>query len=281
MKFNIQTILHTAFFTCSIIMPGITAAQAANPEEEIISVDFRTYGLGSLQTSLHQPEMEATTGVFLQQFSNTYTYTGPRKIVFYGSRTLESDPTAIQLPRGLAGDVSTNNGSVTPSAPPAPVLQPAMDVTIPVGMKKALIFVAPSPAGSKTLYRGVVLDDSLTRLDARNIHFYNLTSFPLAVNTFDESAWIAPRQQRRWDVAEDKRISSIMIAVNNPVERVIYSNRFQLSATQRLVFLAYSNGELTPDGFPSVVVTHLLQTFETAQSNPSDLSANAPIELEE
>ena len=275
MKYSLQTILRTALLT-STLLSAMTRAQSASPEEEIITIEFRTFGLAlsSMQTSLHHSGINGTAGVYTQQFSNSYTYTGPREIVFYGSRALEDDGIdMMKMPLGQEGEDSTANETVAPPPTPAPALKPVMVVTIPVGMKKALLFVGSAPSGSGVLYRGFVADDSHTRSDSRNIQFYNLTKFSLAVNTFDESVWLAPSEQHRWDVAEDKNISSLMIAVNDPEERVIYSNRFQLRATQRLVFLAHSNGELTADGFPRVTVSHLLRSIKTTAPNTSSLPA--------
>ena len=281
MKFTLQTILRTALLA-STLLSALTRAQSATPEEEIITIEFRTFGLAlrAMQTSLHNSGIKGkTAGVYTQQFSNSYTYTGPREMVFYGSRALEDDGIDMMvMPLEQEGDDLTANETVAPPKAPAPVLKPAMAVTIPVGMKKALLFVASAPSGSGVLYQGFVVDDSQTRSDSRNVQFYNLTQFSLAVKTFDESVWIAPGKQHRWDVADEKRISSLMIAVNDPEKRVIYSNRFQLRATKRLVFLAHNNGEPTADGFPRVTVSHFVKSINATAPNPSSLPADDAIE---
>jgi len=281
MKFTLQTILRTALLA-STLLSALTPAQSATPEEEIITIKFRTFGLAlnSMQTSVHHSGIKGkSAGVYTQQFSDSYTYTGPREIVFYGSRALEDDGIdMMQIPLEQEGEDSTAHETVAAPKAPAPALTPAMVVTIPEGMKKALIFVVSAPSGSGALYRGFVVDDSQTRSDSRNVQFYNLTPFSLAVNAFDESVWLAPSKQHRWDVADDKRISSLMIAVNDPEKRVIYSNRFQLRATKRLVFLAHSTGEPTADGFPRVTVSHFLKSINATAPNPSSLPADDAIE---
>jgi hypothetical protein len=281
MKFTLQTILRTALLA-STLLSALTPAQSATPEEEIITIKFRTFGLAlnSMQTSVHHSGIKGkSAGVYTQQFSDSFTYTGPREIVFYGSRALEDDGIdMMQIPLEQEGEDSTAHETVAAPKAPAPALTPAMVVTIPEGMKKALIFVVSAPSGSGALYRGFVVDDSQTRSDSRNVQFYNLTPFSLAVNAFDESVWLAPSKQHRWDVADDKRISSLMIAVNDPEKRVIYSNRFQLRATKRLVFLAHSNGESTADGFPRVTVSHFLKSINATAPNPASLPADDAIE---
>lgn len=281
MKLTLPTILRTALLA-STLLSALTSAQSATPEEEIITIEFRTFGLAlnSLQTAVHHSGIKGKSAeVFTQQFSDSYTYTGPREVVFYGSRALEDDGIdMMQMSLGQEGDGSTANEPVAAPKAPAPALTPAMVVTIPEGMKKALLFVVASPSGSGALYRGFVVDDSQTRSDSRNVQFYNLTKFSLAVNTFDESVWLAPGKQHRWDVADDKRISSLMIAVNDPNERVIYSNRFQLRPTKRLIFLAHSNGELTADGFPRVTVKHFVKSINATAPTPASLPADNTIE---
>jgi hypothetical protein len=265
----------------STLLAALTPAQSATPEEEIITIEFRTFGLAlnALQTSVRNSGIKGKSAdVFIQQFSNSFTYTGPREIVFYGSRALEDDGAGMVVPLEQEGDDSTVNETVAAPKAPAPALTPVMVVTIPEGMKKALIFVASAPSGSGSLYRGFVVDDSQTRSDSRNVQFYNLTPFSLAVKTFDDGGWIAPSEQRRWDVAEDETISSIMIAVNDPEQRMIYSNRFQLGMDQRLVFLAHSDGEPTADGFPRVTVKHFVKSINASTARPASLPADNTIE---
>lgn len=281
MKFTLPTILRTALLA-STLLTALTPAQSATPEEEMITIEFRTFGLAlnSMQTSLHHSGIKGkSAGVYTQQFSESYTYTGPREVIFYGSRSLEDDGIdMMEMPLDQESEDPAGKKTVAAPKTPAPALTPAMVVTIPEGMKKALLFVVAAPSGSGVLYRGFVVDDSQTRSDSRNVQFYNLTKFSLAVNTFDESVWLAPGKQHRWDVADDKRISSLMIAVNDPNERVIYSNRFQLRPTKRLVFIAHSNGEFTADGFPQVTVKHFVKSINASTPPPASLPADNTIE---
>jgi hypothetical protein len=69
-----------------------------------------------------------------------------------------------------------------------------------------------------------------------------------------------------------------MIAVNDPEQRMIYSNRFQLGMDQRLVFLAHSDGEPTADGFPRVTVKHFVKSINASTARPASLPADNTIE---
>lgn len=216
--------------------------QAGSPEEEIITIKFKTFGLSLNANEIpfyHAGISGSSANVFNQQFSNSYTYTGPRKIIFYKTPNFESS----QGPRQQVA---------------------AMIATIPVGIEEAVLFVATNQQGSKIPYRAFITDDSMTDDYKRCIHFYNLTSFSLAVHTFGKSVWLNPGKQHLWDLENQARASSLKsslkIAVNNPENRIIYSNRFQVRPNKRLTFIAHNNGNLTADGFPSVSILHFTKS---------------------
>ena len=226
----------------SLLSIFIIHVQAGSPEEEIITIKFKTFGLSlsTREVALYNAGISGSSvSAFSQQFSYSYTYTGPRKIIFYTSPNFESS-----------------------QEPPQEVA--AMVATIPVGIKEAVIFVATSQQGSKIPYRAFITDDSMTHDYKRSVHFYNLTSFSLAVHTFGKSVWLNPGKQHLWDLENQARASSLKsslkIAVNTPENRIIYSNRFQVRPNKRLTFIAHNNGNVTAEGFPRVSILHFTKS---------------------
>lgn len=196
----------------------------AGQTEEIVAIQYRTYGWNSaIQEHDFKSENQNVT-VFAGQFSKKQIYTGPRLMRFYDSNT------GAQIAEGL----------------------------LPQSMDKLLLVFTTSPPEAKLPFRVFFVDDSLTKLHSQNVHFYNLSSTELVVKTLDRVQKVAPSQQSLWDLEPADKISSIAIAVTDPLAKIIYSTRYRILANQRLIFFARMRG-YNPDGTPKLEISYVIE----------------------
>ena len=204
---------------------GFEPATAQSPHsEQIVTIQYRTYGWNSgVQEYDFKSESHSVT-VFARHFSKKQLYTGPRLMRFYDSDT------GAQIAEGL----------------------------LPQSMDKLLLLFVTAPKGAKFPLQVFFIDDSLTNLQTQNVHFYNLSRSELVVKTLDNIQKVGPAQQSRWDLNSEDKISSIAIAVTQPIEKVLYSNRYRLLADQRLIFFARKRGQ-NKDGTPRLQISYVIE----------------------
>ena len=231
-------------------------AQAPEEEEEI-QIQFRTYGWGEYHKALYLPDSEESFAVFHSNFSQPLSYRGQPTMLFYKSSTAEADfeKEMDQYMVSLTGEESDNTETSAPKPPKPAVkkapLAPFASVRIPEGMKKVLLIFAP-PRGAKG-QRVFPVDDSLTELNTRNVHFYNLSPVELVVKTMDVVKIVPARQQVIWKLKPEQSASPIAIAVTDPEKKVIYSSRYRIRDNERLVFFAQLS-EIDNEGIPRINV---------------------------
>ena len=253
-------IRHTLALALFCLGAATATAQSAE-EEETIQIKYRTFGWG-LQKTLSTPTSKSAVNVYDTQFAGQQRYSGPRVIRFYSSKFAGIDEWEADIPVTDSG--SDTNTQDSAAAPPPPLAE----VTIPHGIKEVLLIFIPAPRGSKLPLGVIALDDSLARTDDRNVHFYNLSPIELVVKTFNKVKKVAPRQQSRWDLKADENKSFIAIAVTDPKTKVVYSTRYRMRDSQRIVFFARKQPGNHPDGTPKLHVTSLLNKIESKQAAP-------------
>lgn len=250
--------LRHPFITYTLVLVllalGTATAKAQSSEEDAyISIKYRTFGWG-LQKTLSTSNGKKIVSILDTQFSGQQTYTGPRIIRFYKSDEEGIDEWQTGDPADEIEPDAKTQKTTTP--------MPQAEVTIPIGAKEVLLIFIPAPEGSKLPLQAIALDDSLSQIDNRNVHFYNLSDIELIVKTFDKVKKIAPFQQSRWDLKPQENKSFIAIAVTNPEAKLVYSTRYRLRDGQRIVFFARKQPGNNPDGTPKLLITSLLNKIE-------------------
>jgi len=219
--------------------------------EELRRIEYRTLGWGVQQTFTLSGATDSVP-VFRSQFSDEMVYVGSDIMEFQIGQSDSAD-----------NEFKFRSSPPTDSEAVAPVRAAVARAQIPKGMNKVLLIFLRSNAGSDLPFKVAVLDDSTSDIYSKNVHFYNISPEPLVVRAFDEARNIPGGGQSVWKLKSSDSKSALQIAVTNPEAKLVYSSRFRLLDSQRLVFMARKRGD-SDDASGVVVASFLERVRETA-----------------
>jgi len=192
--------------------------------EELRRIEYRTLGWGVQQTFTLSGATDSVP-VFRSQFSDEMVYVGSDIMEFQIGQSDSAD-----------NEFKFRSSPPTDSEAVAPVRAAVARAQIPKGMNKVLLIFLRSNAGS---------------------------DLPFKVAVFDEARNIPGGGQSVWKLKSSDSKSALQIAVTNPEAKLVYSSRFRLLDSQRLVFMARKRGD-SDDASGVVVASFLERVRETA-----------------
>lgn len=230
-------------------------------QEPTVQVQVRTFGWG-MQGTFVGEGLSDSLPVHSSQFSGPVRYSGPVTLSLY-TRAHGLD----EFQTKSTDSIGAEHSDVTP--PP-----PAVTVSFPEGSERVLLLFTRGN-GSGNRLRVAVLDDSQTKTEGKNVQFYNFTPLELYVQAFGSVKRIASGGQTVWQLSDQQDHSSLAIAIRDPEDKILYTSRFRLRATERMIFfarLAEPSTRDTKPTSPQLIVTPVSARIISEVMDREDLS---------